>query len=77
MKTDINYSVSTFHVSLFPNNDEAVKACNKVTNFFSGNVPISAWNSVRDQLLGAGYSVRKSIKRNSKKSNSDLLALLS
>lgn len=76
MKTDINYTINSFHVCLLPNNDQAVEVCNQVTKYFGGNVPISAWASVKHQFKAAKYSVRKLSASKNKITNSELLDIL-
>lgn len=61
--TDMTFIDNGMFVTLMPNNPDAEKAWNIISEAFPGcSIPFTAWPSVKSQLKAAGYSVRKQRK---------------
>lgn len=60
---DMTFIDNGMFVTLMPNNPDAEKAWNIISEAFPGySIPFTAWPSVKSQLKAAGYSVRKQRK---------------
>lgn len=65
MKTDFNYTTDGAYFTLYPNNSEAEIIWAQIEDHFKGRIPFTAWPSVKHQIREAGYTVRKTRRRNS------------
>lgn len=69
--TDFNYIDSNLHITLIPNNDEAVAVWNEIAEYFGGNAkfPFHMKPSIFKQIKDAGYTIRKARKIGDKEFN--------